>query len=353
MLAAYFTGQKKFDIREVPKPTPPADGLLVKVHACAICGTDLKIMNQADVKMKKGKKRSMSLPRVTGHEFSAIVEEVGKETQGFTPGEKVVIAPTVPCMRCSMCNKGFFEMCDNLYVVSYDCDGGFEEYCLIERKIIDGNCVLKVDNTTDLDPFSMAEPLSCAIHCFYSSPVKEGDTVVVIGSGPLGCFITELAKIYGAGKTILTGRSREKLNQARICNPDVIIHGSGEALIQRIRDITNGDGADLVVIACSTPIAQQDAFSIIAKKGTINIFSGLPRNNSVVSIDTNIVHYNEITLIGTHGSRPEQVKEAIELIKNKCIDMNKYITHRFPLKDINIAFKQAFSRNRLKIIIKP
>ncbi|KKM92553.1 hypothetical protein LCGC14_1217270 [marine sediment metagenome] len=353
MLAAYFTGQKKFEIRENKNFDCPANGLIVKINACAICGTDLRVVEQADVKMGKWDIRFMPLPRIIGHEFSGTISEVGKDISGFTRGENVVIAPTIPCMSCLMCDRGFFEMCENLYVISYDCDGGFAEYCVIDSRIVNGNCVLKIDDTEDLDPFAMAEPLSCGIHCFHLSPVRKGDIVVIIGSGPLGCFVAELAKIYGAGKTIITGRSRDKLKRAEICDPDVTVQGTGDALKQRIFELTNGGGADLVITACSTPQAQQDALSIVARHGTINFFSGLSRNNSIVSIDTNLIHYREITIKGTHGSKPEQVKEAVSLIKNNIINMKKYISHQFHLKDIDKAFNQAFSGGRLKILVKP
>jgi L-iditol 2-dehydrogenase len=353
MLAAYLIGENKFSVREVPKPECPRDGLLIKVNACAICGTDLRIVEQSDERMRRWEKRYISLPRIIGHEFSGNVAEVGKNVKGFTIGENVVVAPTVPCMSCSMCAKGSFEMCENLYVVSYDCDGGFADYCVIGNKIINGQCVLQIGATQGLESFALAEPLSCGIHCFHLSPIKEGDTVVVLGSGPLGCFIIELAKIYGAEKTILTGHSQEKLQQAKICNPDVVINGSGNTLKQRVLEVTNGHGADLVITACSSPEAQRDALSIVAKQGTINFFSGLSRDNSVVSFDTNLIHYREITIKGSHGSKPEQVKEAIDLIKTQKIQMRKYISHRFHLKDIDKAFEQASGRNRLKILVKP
>lgn len=353
MLAAYFTGQKEFDVREVEKPQCPPDGFLLKVHACAICGTDLKIINQADVKMEKGKQRSMSLPRITGHEFSGIIDEVGKDTQEFAAGEKVVIAPTIPCLKCSMCQKGFFEMCNNVMVVGYDYDGGFAEYCVVERKVINGRCVIQTNDIENLDSFAVAEPLSCAINCFSLSPVKEGDTVAIMGAGPLGCFITELAKIYGAAKTILTDISQNQLTHARVCNPDEAFQGSGDIIIQRILDSTTGNGAELVITACPSPKAQQDALSVVAKRGSINFFGGLPRNNSVVNFNTNLIHYKECMITGTHGSRPKQVKEAVELIKSNKIDMTKYISHRYPLNDINEAFEKALRGNRLKIIIKP
>ena len=353
MLAAYYTGQKKLDIRKVEKFECPPEGLLIRVNACAICGTDLKILNQADVKMEKGKKRSMPLPRITGHEFSGTIEESRTRKGGFVSGNTVVVAPTVPCMKCGMCRKGFYEMCDNLMVVGYDCDGGFAEYCAIDRKILGGGCVIKTEDSDDLDLFALSEPLSCVINCLELTPVTEGDTVVVIGSGPLGCFITELARIGGAGKTILIGHSREKLDSALICEPDVAIHSGVVDAAEAVLDCTGGKGAELVITACPSPEAQKDAVAMVAQRGLVNFFGGLPRNNSVVPIDTNLIHYKECVVTGTHGSQPGHVKQAVKLIRERKIEMEKYISHRFRLEEINRAFEQAYGSNRLKVLVKP
>jgi L-iditol 2-dehydrogenase len=353
MLAAFFTGHEQFDLREIDKFECPPRGLLVKVNACSICGTDLKILHRADVKMERGKKRSMPLPRIIGHEFSGTVEKTNRERDEFTVGEGVVVAPTVPCMNCRMCERGFYEMCDNLMVVGYDCDGGFAQYCAVESRIVDSDCVLKVGDTDDLDLFALAEPLSCVVNCLELSPVREEDTVVVIGSGPVGCFITELARIHGAGRTVLVGRSHEKLDLAVVCGADIMINGSESDAVQEVLDVTDGNGAEVVITACSSQQAQHDALYFVAKKGSINFFGGLPRNGSVVSLDTNLVHYKECVITGTHGSRPGHVKEAIRLIRDGSINMKKYISHCFALRDINRAFEQVFSRNRMKVLVKP
>lgn len=353
MLAAFYVGKREFDLRQITNPICPVDGLIVKVNACSICGTDLKIINNVDQKMEGREARKMILPRITGHELSGTIIGVGKEVQGFTVGENVVIAASIPCMQCPMCQRGFFEMCDQLLVVGYDYDGGFAEQIVVDRQILDSQCVLKIGEVDNLDSFSLSEPLSCAINCYDLTPIRKGATVVVLGAGPLGCFMVELAKIGEAANTIITDISPEQTRLAEVCNPDWAINDSGESLIQKILEITKGYGADLVITACPSPKAQQDAIFLAAKRGSVNFFGGLSRDRSIVNIDTNLIHYRELTVRGTHGSQPEQVERAISLIKSGCIDMEKYITHRFPLREINQAFERALSGNRLKILIKP
>jgi len=353
MQAAYFVGKREFDLCEVGDPACPMDGLVINVNACAICGTDLKIINNVDQKMEGREARRMELPRITGHEFSGTIIEVGKDVRGFIVGENVVVAVSVPCMQCPTCQRGYYEMCDHLMVVGYDCDGGFAEQHMVARKVLDSQCVLKVGEVNDLDPFALSEPLSCAINCYSLNPIRKGDTVVVLGAGPLGCFLVELAKFYQAGNTIITDISAEQAHIAEICNPDWAINDYGPSLIEKILEITKGNGADLVITACPSPEAQQDAILLATKRGSVNFFGGLPRDRSTVNLDTNLIHYRELTITGTHGSQPKQVEKAISLIKNGNLKIDKYITHRFPLREINQAFEQAQHGNRLKILVKP
>jgi len=353
MQAAFFVGKREFDLCDVRNPSCPVNGIIVKVNACAICGTDLKIINNVDQKMEGREARKMKLPRITGHEFSGTIIEVGKDVQGFVVGENVVVAASVPCMQCTMCQSSYYEMCDHLMVVGYDCDGGFAEQFVVDGKVLDSQCVVKVGEVDDLDPFALSEPLSCAINCYDLNPIRKGDNVIVLGAGPLGCFLVDLARFYGAGKTIITDISPEQTRLAEICNPDWAINDYGESLIEKILDITKGNGAELVITACPSSNAQQDAIFLAKKRGSVNFFGGLPRDRSTVNIDTNLIHYRELSVRGTHGSRPKQVEKAIELIRNGQLDMEKYITHRFPLREINRAFEQAQRGNRLKILVKP
>jgi len=352
MLAAYFTGKEYLELKEVDKPICPKNGFIVKVHACAICGTDLKVLKNSDVKIKKGKKRSMKLPRIIGHEISGIIEQVGSNVSDYNVGDRVVVLPTVPCNNCYYCQKGYFEMCDNIKVVGYDYDGGFADFIKIDKKIIDGGCILRVPETVNLDEASLTEPLSCAINCFELTPVKKGDTVVVFGGGPLGSFITELAKNKGAKKVVLLEVSARQLDLAKVCPADIFLLNKGEETNEKIFELTEGRGADLVITACPAPAAQIQALEIIAKRGSINFFGGLPRENSIIKIDTNLIHYKECKVVGTHGSTPAQAKEALKMIQNQ-IDIKKYITSRYKLKNINEAFRASFDRGQLKILIKP
>ena len=353
MLGAWFTGEH-LELRETPRPPCPAGGLVVKVASCAVCGTDVKILRKADVKLEGGKQRQMPLPRVLGHEFSAAVAEVGAAVTGFAVGERVVVAPTVPCGRCHYCLGGNGEMCETLKVVAYDWDGGFSEYMRVEPEVLAAGCVVRIPDGVDDDPASLAVPISCALNCLELSPVKPGGTVGIVGSGPLGVIFSDLVRWKGASTVIIAEKSPEQIETAsRICGADFFINNSEQDLKARVLELTGGRGVDLLIIACSSVEAQSVALDVVAKRGWVNLFAGLPRNNSIVSWDTNLVHYKECSVTGTHGSRPEHVRQALDLMASGVIRPERYITNRFPLSQIDRAMATAMSPGRLKIVVKP
>jgi L-iditol 2-dehydrogenase len=351
MLAARFTGANRLVVGEVPTPVCPAEGLLVKVNACAICGTDVKTLDKADVKLEGGKPRSMNLPRILGHELAGEVAECGPAASGFAVGDRVVVAPTVPCGDCRYCRRGAAEMCDHLRVFGYDWDGGFSELMRVEGAVLRAGCVISIPDGLDDRHACLAEPISCALNCLELSPVHPGDTVAVIGAGPLGVILSTLAKQRGAGAVLLAERSAEQIAAARVSPADYLIHTAAEDLQARIETITGGHGVDVLIVACSAQQVQTDALRLIAKRGRINLFAGLPRGNSVVAWDTNVIHYSECCVTGTHGSRPEHVRAALELLACGTLDGEKLVSRVFPLRAINDALDYCRGVGRLKVVI--
>lgn len=349
MLAAVFTGEGRLNLQEVPVPECPPGGLLIDVKACAICGTDIKTLRGADVKLEGGKQRRMPLPRILGHEFAGVVRE--SDSQELAVGTRVVVAPTVPCGQCEYCRRGYAEMCDNVKVFGYDWDGGFSEVAAIDASAVAAGCVVPIPDGVDFRHASIAEPMSCAMNCLELSPVTPGDTVAVIGAGPLGVILTDLAKLRGASRVILAEWSQAQIEAARVSRADEFINTQEEDVVARVKELTNGRGVDLLIIACSAPAAQSVALDMIAKRGKINLFAGLPRGNSMVTWDTNIIHYTECTVTGTHGSRPEHVRAALELVASGEIDAEKIISRTFTLANIQDAIETAQGTARLKVIV--
>lgn len=353
MKAAQFVGKSLFEINEVKNPICPAGGLLVCVYACAICGTDWKIMQCQDVKIEKGKVTSIEVPRITGHEFSGVVERVDSTVKDFECGDKVVVGPTVPCLDCVMCRKGYYEMCQNVQVIGYHRDGGFAELVALDEDVLVSGCVVKVPDNVSMDAAALTEPLSCAVNCLELSPVPDDGSVLIMGAGPLGLIIADLARYQGAKQVFVADIAAEQLEKAKVSKADVLINMAEENIEERIDELTDGLGADLVITACSAPEAQQVALKLAAKRGWINFFGGLPRDRAVVPLDSNLIHYKELVVAGTHGSAPRHVARAVELQSTGAINLNTYIERFFPLDKINKAMNIAQGHGRLKILIKP
>lgn len=351
MLVAQFTGEPRFKVTEIPMPICPNGGVLIKVDTCTLCGTDLKVLKQLDVKIEDGKSKQMNLPRITGHEVSGVIIDTDSRDPQFNIGDKVVVFASVPCGECYYCKIGREEMCSSLYVVGYDFDGGFAEYMAVPKKVLDENCLIKIPECISMENAALAEPLSCAINGLEISPVKENDTIVVIGGGTIGNFFIELSKIYGARQAIMIEKEPEQLATVNNGTADYYILNDADAN-KKVLDITEGRGADVVITACSVAVVQKQALEIVAKCGYVNFFGGLPRGKSFIEIDSNIIHYKECAIVGTHGSRAEQARKALSLLESK-IDGSKYISERYALKNINDGVNAAFSGSRLKIAIKP
>ena len=216
----------------------------------------------------------------------------------------------------------------------------------------DGSVNIIPDNLS-FDEASITEPFACAINGQELSKVAEGDNVVIIGAGPIGCMHIELARARGAGKIILVELSESRLEMARKFNADVYINPETQDVISKVLSETDGRGADVIIIAAPSGKAQEDAVSMAAYSGRINFFGGLPKDNPVVKLDSNIVHYKELFINGTSGSLPRHNKKALDLFSSGAVSAKDFITHTFPLEEILEGIRTVESGKSLKVIIHP
>ncbi len=345
MRAIVFEDIEKMVLKEVPTPKCPDDGLLIKVKACAICGTDIKILHSGH--------RHIVPPRITGHELSGEIIAVGKNVAAFSVGQRVAVAPAVPCGTCFYCKKSVFGMCDHLAPIGYHHDGGFAEYMAVPPIAVRTNCVNILPENVSFEEAALAEPLACAINGQNLSRVGLGDTVLVIGAGPLGCMHVRLAKARGALKTILADICDLRLQMATIAGADVYVNSAEQNLQYILMAETDGRGADVVIAACSSAQAQQQALNLVAKRGNINFFGGLPKGNSMITIDSNLLHYREFSITGTHGSAPDDNRLALDLISRGIVPVKDLISKTIPLEQTVEGIRMAESARYMKIIVTP
>jgi len=345
MKAALLKDVGNLEIKEVKKPLCSVHSILIRVKACAICGTDLKVYRYGH--------RLIKFPRITGHELAGSIVETGSEIKRYKQGDRVTVAPAVPCGECFYCRRGIQGMCDNLTAIGYHYDGGFAEYMLIPSIAIKNDCVNILPDNLTFEEAALTEPLAAVMNCQEISTIKLGDTVVIMGAGPLGCFHADLAKTKGAGKVIMVEVSSSRLEQSKISGADIFINGSEENPVERVLEETNNRGADVVIVACSSGKAQEDALGMVCKRGQVNFFGSLPKDKSVIGFNSNIVHYKECVISGTHGSTPQQNQLVLSLLSEKKISLKKYITHRLPLDELLSGLEMIEKGEGQKIIINP
>ncbi|TEU03070.1 alcohol dehydrogenase, partial [Candidatus Aerophobetes bacterium] len=339
-------GIENLEMEDISRPTPSPQEILIKVKACSICGTDIRVYHHGH--------KHMRFPRIIGHELSGEIIEIGKRVEGHKLGEKVAIAPAIPCGRCHYCRRGMQSMCINLTAIGYHYDGGFAEFMVVPEDAVRNGCVNTIPSELSFEEAALAEPLACAINGQQLSQIGLGNTVVVVGAGPLGCIHLQLAKAKGASRTILVELSRERIDFAKkFAFPDIVINPSSENAIQRIKEETEGRGADRIIVSCPSGKAQEESLSMVAPRGIINFFGGLPLDNPFIKFNSNLIHYGEFYVVGTHGSAPYHNELALSLISQEKVRIKELVTHRLPLERLEEGLALAESKKGMKVLINP
>jgi len=359
MRCAVLESPRKLKVKEREIPKIGDCDILIRVAACAICGTDVK-------KYFRGHGLIKSYPIVPGHELSGEIVEVGKraqefdvrldhgkETRTFTEGERVVIAPVIACETCENCIEGRPESCSLREDFGFSYDGGFEEYTVVPETLLKKkiNPLIKVPDGVPLYMAALSEPFACALHAHKKlvrpgrwdkerslygvvQGIAHGDVVVVIGGGPLGCMHAELAKSSGAGTVVIAQHSEWRLDMIK--DLDVadyyVLNKSTQDLIDSVENATDGHGADVVITATSNSGAQVQALEIVRQGGVVSFFGGV--NEDLVGIPTNKIHYNGPFITGTSGASPYHIPVILELMADGKIDATKYITHLLGLHQL-------------------
>ena len=335
----------KLSVETVKTPVCSAEEILIKIEACAICATDVKVFRHGH--------RLIKPPRITGHELAGTIVEVGKEIKGYSVGDRVTVAPAVPCGKCYYCRKGQQALCAEPTAIGYHYDGGFAEYMVVPSLAIKNDCVNILADNVSFEEAALTEPLAAILHCQEVSQVTLGDTVVVIGAGPLGCMQAWVARTHGATTIIMVDISAERLKMSQIAKADVYIDASKEDATQRVLETTQGRGAEVVIVACSSGKAQEQALGMVCPQGKVNFFGSLPKGNSNITVDGNVIHYKECSVSGSQGSAPRHNKSALDLIAKGMIETGKLITHRLPLAEYLTGIKITEDGTGLKVMILP
>ncbi len=346
MLSAQVESLGQMRLVEKPIPVPGDNSLLIKVEACAICGSDVRIFRRGDSRAR--------YPIVIGHEIAGTVVKVGKNVKGLSEGDRVCAAPGHGCGECRYCRTGHSNVCINpCPSIGYASDGGFAQYMVPPPNVVKLGFVNRIPDGVSFDHASMSELLACCLNAQENTPVREGDVVLIIGAGPAGCMMIELSRSKGPKKIILTLRSRQRLEAARRFSPDRIVAAGEENLPQAVMEETEGVGADVIFVCAPAKEAQEQALELLAPRGRLNLFGGLPKDNCFITTNADSIHYKELFVGGASSSLARQNREALELIAAGYVHAERYITHTFPLEQINLAFENVERRSAIKVVIHP
>ncbi|GIG28832.1 zinc-dependent dehydrogenase [Cellulomonas marina] len=333
-------------VEDAPEPVVGAGEVKLRVRACSTCGTDVKIT-------KAGHQRIVP-PRVMGHEIAGEVVEVGEGVEGWAPGDRVQVIAAIPCGTCEFCRADLMTICPNQLSMGYDFDGGFAEYVIVPPQVLAVDGLNRIPDGVSFAEASVAEPFACAINAQDFVDVHAGDDVVVVGSGPIGCIHVRLARARGAARVFLVELSRERLDlAAKVVEPDAAICASEVDPVEAVLEVTGGRGADVVITAAASGAAQEQALRMVAPRGRISFFGGLPKDRPTITLDSNVVHYKELTIKGANGSSSAHNKEALAMIADGRVPVADLITHRIPLEQVLDGIAVVSAGTGIKVTVEP
>ena len=348
MLAAVWHGPNDLRLEKRPLPKVLPGTVLVKVQACAICGSDLRIIGDGNSRINP--------PHILGHEISGEIVELGEGVQNYSLGDRVSTGADIPCGECYHCRTGQPNCCDTNLAIGYQFDGGFAEYILLDPLVVKYGPMRKFGKELSWNNASLAEPLACCINgyerAFYNK--NSGGTVVIFGAGPIGLMLLMLGISYfNVDRTVVVEPSENRRQLASKLGADLVINPDKIDPVESVMDFTNQQGANLIFTACPVIETHTQAIKIVAKRGVVNLFGGVAKTELPISLLSNFIHYREAYITGSHGSTPRQHSMALDLIERKIIDISKIVSNTVNLSNIHEGFAIASSGNSAKVIIKP
>ncbi|MFL6473333.1 MAG: alcohol dehydrogenase catalytic domain-containing protein [Nitrososphaeraceae archaeon] len=403
MNAAVFYSPNNLSVQEIQFPTDLDEkgSIMLKVNACAVCGYDVRVFRNGHSKVTP--------PIILGHEFCGEILKAATPINATTTtttsndniiikeGSRVAVCPVIPCLNCRYCYNKQYNLCINLKEIGSTVNGGFAEYVKIPKNVIQIGGLVSVPDNLSNEEAALLEPLACCLNAFShigqiittttttnenkKDKEREGrerrersqSVVVIIGDGPIGLLHLQLSKLYGA-KTIVVGKISARIQKAKSMGADEVIFtedddhqsSNGKETSDNVLEFTDGIGANIVIVATSNPAALDLAIKIAAKNSIINIFAGMPKENSnsnnknnknknsknnTVLIDPNWLHYNQISITGSFSSTPSMLYEAARLASTKQVDLSKIVSHRYSLSNIEEAILATEKYYGLRAVI--
>jgi 2-desacetyl-2-hydroxyethyl bacteriochlorophyllide A dehydrogenase len=347
MLAAVYHGPDDLRLESVPLSQPGPGEVLLRVESASICGTDLRILHGQHRKYPPG------TLRIPGHEMVGQIAALGPGVEGYPDGQRLFVAPNWGCGRCPQCVTGRNNRCADYGAIGVTRDGAFAEYVLIPAAAVAQGNLMPVSSEADPAVLALIEPFACVLHGQDVLEIQPGETVLVLGAGPIGLMHLLLARLRGAGQVLVSEPRPERRALAERLGAGRLIDPSRQDLAQAVAAATAGQGADAIVVAAPVHALMEQAPGLAAIGGRINFFAGLPKDRPSLQIDANLVHYREIRLTGTTACSTADCRRAAALVSGGQVDLAPLVSQRFPLREAREAFAAAEDRQMLKVVLEP
>ena len=343
MKAIQYYGPQEIKYEEVMVKPPEEGEVVVKVMAALTCGTDVKTFRRGHPVLIK------EVPSGFGHEFAGIVEKVGKNVKEFKVGDRVVAANSAPCGECFYCKKQEYNLCENLDLLN----GAYAQYITVPARIVKKNMLILPDSLS-FERAAFCEPLANVVHGAERTGIKPGDTVGIIGIGPIGLMFARVAKLMGA-RVIVAGRNPIKLKAAEeFAQADEIVdltkYKNPTMIFREFSD--EGFGLDIAIECVGLPEIWEQIFDCVRPGGTVHFFGGC-KSGSKVCLDTTKMHYGDIKIMSVFHHTPKYFRQALSLIASGEVEVEKLITETLPLEKVEYAMEQHIAGNAIKFLIKP
>ena len=346
MQAAVYRGVNDVRLETVPVPKIGTGEMLVRVHSCGVCGTDLK-------KISTG---SHSAPRIFGHETSGVVAAVGEGVQTYRPGDRVMVFHHIPCRQCFYCQNKTFAQCTTYKKVGCTAGfepsgGGFAEYVRVMDWVVEHGTV-RIPDGVSFEQACFVEPVNTCMKGIEALRLRRGETVLAIGQGPIGIILSVLARQTGA--TLITSDLYpERLRIGSSFGLELTIDASRADVIERVRELTEGRGADAVILAVGGNSLIRTAMDAARPGGRVLLFAQTQHGEAL--IDPAAICVDEKTLVGSYSASVDLQDESIRFVMNRVIDLERLVSHRFPLSESPQALDLAAhpQPSSMKIMIQP